>query len=440
MSGSEDADADAPRTSPRRLAAGAGVGRNFIAMMIWQVSTYLVPLVTFPYLTRVVGPSQFGVLGFSSAMALYGTVLVEWGFNLSGPRAVVECRDRPQTLNELIWSTLGAKACMCLFSLGLLFAVYRLDKHVASLGVVVFLSWLSVLGNVITLNWLLQGLERFSLFATASIIGRLVTIPLTFWLVKSAGDVALAAAIQSAGSVLTGVFSFGIAWRLGALKRPKASCREIWQRLRHGADMFVAAASVTLFSATNAIMLASMAGTYQVGVYAAADKIKTAGNMVPAQINTVLYPRIAALFADRRRAAAELTAFGALATILASTAGIAGFYLLAGPITRLVLGEGYQGSVAVLQWLSVATLFGNLAYFLGLQVFVPFGMARKRSHLMLAAGCVNVAVAWVLIPRFGAIGAAAAFLVAEIAIFIVYAGSILRTPRLREHFMQLVTR
>ncbi len=49
-------------------------------------------------------------------------------------------------------------------------------------------------------------------------------------------------------------------------------------------------------------------------------------------------------------------------------------------------------------------------------------------------------MAWVLIPRFGAIGAAAAFLVAEIAIFIVYAGSILRTPRLREHFMQLVTR
>jgi O-antigen/teichoic acid export membrane protein len=433
-------DADAARAAPRRLKAGAGVGRNFIAMMIWQVSTYLVPLITFPYLTRVLGPSQFGVLGFSSALAMYGTVLVEWGFNLSGPRAVVECRDRPGMLNELAWSTMAAKACMCLLSLGILLAAYRLDRHVASLGVVVFLSWLSVLGNVITLNWLLQGLERFSLFATASIVGRLITVPLTFLFVKSAGDVAVAAAIQSAGSVLTGVFSFGIAWRLGALKRPKASCRAVLQRLRHGADMFVAATSVTLFSATNAIMLASMAGTYQVGVYAAADELKTAGNMVPAQINAVLYPRIAALFSDRRRAAAGLTAFGALATMLASAAGIAGVYLLAGPITRFVLGAGYQGCVAVLQLLSVATLFGNLAYFLGLQVFVPFGLARTRSRLMLAAGCLNVAVAWVLIPRFGAMGAAAAFLVAEIAIFVVYTGAIARTPRLRAHFMQLLTR
>jgi PST family polysaccharide transporter len=418
----------------------AGIGRNFVAMMVWQVGNYLVPLLTFPYLTRVLGVSQFGVLGFATAIAAYGIALTEWGFNLSGPRATIECRDSQDALNRLVWTTMGAKACLGLLSFGAVLLILQFVEHGASIGTVVLLSWLTVLGNVITLNWLFQGLERFSLFATVSLIGRFLTLPLTFIWVKAADDVAIAAGIQAAASVLTGLLSLAVAWRIGVLKRPAASWQTMFERLRQSADMFVATASVSLFSATNSIMLGAMAGTYQVGIYSAADKIKTVGNMIPAQVNTVLYPRVSMLFADRARAAAHLTAIGALAILGTTAAGVAVISLLSGPLTRIVLGDGYHGCAAVLQVLGVATMFGNLAYFLGLQVFVPFGLERNRSRIMLVVGGLNVALAFLLIPRFGAVGAAVSFLVAEVAMLGVYAVAIVRTPRLRAHFLQLLAR
>ena len=93
-------------------ATGPGVRRSLFAMLTWQIGNYLVPLATFPYLTRVLGPEQFGVLGYATAIAVYGTVFTEWGFNLSGPKAVVELRGEPQALNTLVWSTMAAKACL----------------------------------------------------------------------------------------------------------------------------------------------------------------------------------------------------------------------------------------------------------------------------------------------------------------------------------------
>jgi O-antigen/teichoic acid export membrane protein len=421
----------------REPRARAGIGRNFTAMMLWQVGNYLVPLATFPYLTRVLGPGPFGMLGFATAVAAYGIVFTEWGFNLSGPRAVVALRGDPAALNELVWTTVGAKACLCLVSFGVLLVALGVSRNLASITSAVLLAWLGVLGNVFALHWLLQGLERFSLFATIALTARLLMVPLTFLFVKGPADVALAAAIQASAPLVAAALSFYAAWRLGAVKRPHASFNGMLRRLKQGADMFVSTASVSLFSATHAVLLASMSGAYQVGIYAAADRIRTAGNMVPAQINVVLYPRISSLFLRDAHGAARLTAFGLLATGLATLAGVTLLCVFAQRVATLVLGAGFHGSATVLQLLCLATVFGNLAYFIGLQVLVPFGAARMRSRIMLACGCLSVALAILLIPGHGAAGAAAAFVAAEAAMLALYVVTIFRTPRLRAHVMQL---
>lgn len=410
---------------------------NLLAMMVWQVGNYLVPLATFPYLTRVLGPAQFGVLGYATAIATYGVLVTEWGFFLSGPKAVVERRGQPGALNELVWSTMIAKACLCSLSFGVLLVVVYLDRKLASVFPVVLAAWPMAVGNVFTLNWLLQGLERFPVFATVALAGRISALPLTFVFVRHSDDVAFAAAIQGVGALLTGMFSLIAAWRLGVLRLPCASVLSVCQRIRESADMFISSASVSLFGVTNAVILASLTTPYQVGVYTAAEKLKTVANMVPAQINTVCYPRIASLFRAQPRSAARLTAIGALAVVSASLAGLAVIAYASSPLTTLILGAGYTGAASLLKLLCLATVFGNLAYLLGLQVLVQFGNVRVRSLLMLAAGVLNVGLAIVLTPRFGAEGAAASLLAAEAALLGAYVSMILSKPLLRHHFTQL---
>src|SRR5215467_12261326 len=105
------------------------VGRNVTIMIVSFVANYLASFATFPYLTRVLGPAQFGVLAYGMALASYGTLLTEWGFGLTGPKAVVDCAGRASKLNQLIWSLTAAKAGLCVVSFAALALLLVLTQH-----------------------------------------------------------------------------------------------------------------------------------------------------------------------------------------------------------------------------------------------------------------------------------------------------------------------
>ncbi|GAB7524917.1 flippase [Paraburkholderia sp. 2C] len=419
-----DATRGAGRAGNAATHSGARVSRNVAIMIVSFAANYLASFATFPYLTRMLGPEQFGVLAYGMALATYGTLLTEWGFGLTGPKAVVERAGRAAALNELIWSVTAAKACLCVGSFVALALLFAFTPHDRTSRDVILLSWLGVLGNVFTLYWFFQGAERFGLIAAMVAINRGVTLPLTFWLVKGPQDVALAAAIQAAGPVVAALLSVAIAWHMSVLRAPQWSWRAIRRQIAEAADAFVASASVSLFGAANTILLKSSAGLYEAGLYAAADKLRTVGNLAPAQLCAVLYPRIAALFARDRASAARLTVAGAVLTVAMSGACAVVFIGWSEPLAHLVLGGAFSGAAPVLALLCASMLFGNLAYFLGLQVLLPFGAGRNRSRLILAAGLLNVAVAFVLVPRHGALGAAVAFLLAQAVLLALYLWSI----------------
>ncbi|CAM2180598.1 Flippase [Paraburkholderia sacchari] len=414
-------------------SASAGVGRNFIAMMTLQLGAYAMSLATFPYLARVLGPHQFGVFGYSLAIVAYGTTLTEWGFNLSGPRAVVECRNDPVRLNELIWSIVTGKAILCLVSLGILCLAVSFDRQLAANLPVILCSWIAVVANIFTMYWLMQGLERFKLLAIVVLLARLLVLPLTFICVHDSNDVVVAALIQAAGPFVAAAFSVWVAYRTGVLKRPCVSVASTWRRIAQGTDMFVATASVSLFSSANTVILGATAGTYQVGIYAAADKIRNVGNIIPAQINQVFFPRVTALFKGNREEAARLTAKGLCAVQFVTIGIVIFFCFAASSVSAVVLGKAYLGSATVLRLLSVCAIAGNFSYFVGLQILVPFGEGKVRSMIMFSGGAVNVAVALFAIPRFGAQGAAISLLIAELTIVALYGIVVLRDRDLREY-------
>jgi O-antigen/teichoic acid export membrane protein len=428
-------EADAAPT--QRLGA---TSRNVLLMVVTFAANSLASFATFPYLTRVLGPAHFGMLAYAMAMATYGTLFTEWGFNLSGPRAVAESGGEQAELNSLVWSIVGAKSCLCVVSFVVVLLIMALDRQIAAPAPVVLLSWLSVVANVLTLYWLFQGLERFHVIAAMVFVNRLVTLPLTFLLVRTPDDVAIAAAIQAAGPVFGALLSILMARRLGILGRPNASWRAIRARMSAGVDLFVSTASVTLFGAANTVILGSLTGPYQVGLYAAADKIRIVGNLVPTQLCSVLFPRVSQLVKSDPVAAARLTVIGALVVVAASVCSVALFSLLSEPVTRVILGASFEGSSSILVILCLSTLFGNLAYFLGLQVLVPSGFGKGRSTVMVGAGLLNIAATFALVPRFGARGAAMAFLVAEAAIFVAYMVFICGQPRLLAYFKAAMRR
>ena len=101
------------------------LGRNFVAMVMWQAGTYLVPLLTFPYLTRTLGVEAYGALGIGMAVSAYALIWTDWGFNLSASRAIAQMRQDREAVTTLFWNTLTAKAILALVSLMALLAAAR---------------------------------------------------------------------------------------------------------------------------------------------------------------------------------------------------------------------------------------------------------------------------------------------------------------------------
>lgn len=408
---------------------GGRVERNVVVMVISLIGNYAASFATFPYLTRVLGPEHFGVLAYATSIAAYGALFSEWGFSLSGPRAVVACRTNPEKLNELIWSVIGAKALICGACTALLFFLVGFTVDDSASKSAILIAWTGVIANVCTVYWLFQGVERFKLIAVLVFSNRLVTVPLTFVLVRQQGDICTAAAIQAAGPIVAAIVSLAIAKKEGYLGKPVFRILTILRYLRDGVDMFVATASVTLFGAANSIILMHFSGPYAAGVYAGADKIRVVANLVPSQISTVVYPRVERLFKTSKRSASRLIVYGAIATTIVSICAVLVVVVDSHFIVRLVLGKGYDGAASVLVTLGLAAIFGNLAYFIGLQILVPTGASKLRSASILVAGVLNIALSLVMVPRFGAMGAAHAFLISEALIFCLYLMLVFRNSR-----------
>ncbi|MFP6557995.1 oligosaccharide flippase family protein [Paraburkholderia sp. B3] len=400
-------------------------------MVMSLAGNYIASFATFPYLTRVLGPEHFGLLAYAMSIAAYGALLSEWGFSLSGPRAVVACRSNREATNHLIWSVIGGKALICAICTAFLLGYIALGTGTRDSQIVLLVSWSGVAANVCTVYWLFQGLEKFNLISALVFSNRLVTVPLTFFLVKKPDDICIAAAIQATGPIVAAFISLLIAYKEGYIGRPVLKISSIMKQLRDGTDMFVATASVTLFGSANSVILMHFSGAYAAGIYAGADKIRVVANLVPAQISAVVYPRIERLLRSDRRVAAKLIVYGVSATAIISAATVSVIAINSDLIVRIVLGAAFQGAGNVLFVLCFSAIFGNLAYFIGLQILVPSGASRKRSVSIFVAGLINITLSLAMVPKLGAKGAAEAFVISEAIIFMIYVALIFWNERSR---------
>ncbi|WP_426393583.1 oligosaccharide flippase family protein [Ralstonia sp. R-29] len=412
------------------------LGRNFVAMVMWQAGTYLVPLLTFPYLTRTLGVEAYGALGIGMAVSTYALIWTDWGFNLSASRAIAQMRQDREAVTALFWNTLMAKAILALLSLMALLSALAWLAALPGLraaAAVTLACWLCVPGSVLCVSWLFQGLERFELFATVTLVGKLLTLPMTFWLVRGPDDAWIAASVQAAGVAVTGGLSLWMVRRQRLVGPIAVTWTGMLAQWRGGWHVFVSTASVSLFAASNIVILSATVGAVGAALYAAADRLKTVANLMPAQINTVCYARVNTLFAAHPDQAAALTRRALAATVGVTLVGVVAVWTLAWWAVPWVLGREFSGVTPVLAWLTLGTLFGNAAYLLGLQVLLPFQRAGLRTGVMFAAGVLNLALAGALSLRWGATGAAAAIVLAEAAILVAFAWTIHHTPAMRAH-------
>ncbi len=379
-----------------------------MSLAVLQGLNYAVPLITLPYLVRVLQPSHFGLLSFAQGVVLYFDLFTDFGFNFSQTRAIAACRQAPESVSRIFWATIYAKTflmCISAVALSVLVAFTPKLRETSSLYAVNFLY---LIGTTFFPIWLFQGLERIKLAAALFGVARLLTIPALFLFVRHPQDYVIAGAIQASVEVTASILAWPLVFRRIGLSWHTPSIVDIRDTLKRAWPLFLSASAVQMSASSTIVILGFVAGKVEVGYFSAADKLIKASIAALNPLGQALYPHITAAKLRSPISALHLirkTLF--LMSILSISVSIV-TALWARPVCHIILGESFEHSIRVLQCLSPLPLLFGLASVFGMQTMLVFEMDALFSKIMLLSAAVSLPVTIVLSMAFGAIGAAAA--------------------------------
>jgi len=386
----------------------AGLRSNVAALSILQVMNYAVPLATVPYLVRVLGPANFGLLSFAQALVTYFDLLTDYGSLLSASRAVAVHRHDSQAVARIFWSTAAARlalALVCALALGVLVLA---SSPLRAAGALYAAAFLTVIGTALFPVWFFQGIEQMKYVTAAHASARLLTVPALFLLVRHPDHYVRAAAIQGAVPVLAGMLVAPVLWKRLRRGIYRPAFAEIGGVLRDGWSAFVAN-SALVFNATATItVLGLVAGPTEVGYYSAADKVIRALSSLVNPATQALYPHLNSLKTRApHRIAGLMRRSCSWIGVLALCVSLSTF-ALARPAGVALWGHGFLSSVAVLRCLSPLPFLLALVNLIGIQTLLVLGLDSLVSRAVFACALVNVALTALLSAGYGAPGAAAA--------------------------------
>jgi O-antigen/teichoic acid export membrane protein len=365
------------RLCPGRIQLGRATWAGLASTSVWQIANYLIPLLTFPYLARTLGVSGYGVIGVGSAIVSYALLVTDWGFEYSATQAVAREQEDPDAINRILWATVSAKVLLGLLSSGAIIFGALLFVPDPSLKAVLLILTLNVAGSAFNLGWVLRGMELLSKFAAASIIGRLAGVPLVFLLVRRSDQMAEAAFAGTAGGLITAAVTWEMALRMGILRKPRISTRDILMQTKNSAHLFLSTVAINLYTATITVILGATMGMQHVGLFGGADKIKSSVQGLLSPISMVYYPRMSFL-ASTDPKKARTTSLVLLRTVAGLSLLLSVGLCLTAPIAvRLLLGNDFGAAVPVLRVMSWLIFLVATNTVLADMIMLPFGLKRE---------------------------------------------------------------
>lgn len=265
--------------------------KNGIWMYLLQFFNTIVPLLTLPYITRILGTSKYGLFSIVINILGYYQVIVDYGFDLSATRkvALLSKNKQYEKLSYIFSSVLSARMflnIMCWF-ISLCMCFFIKDNMQV---VCLFIVLLSLFGNCIQLNWLFQGLEEMKFISIINIFVRGVSVILIFLTVKTQADLFLYCMLYSFSPICSGLMEIILARCLYKIKFVPISIKNIVSELKEGWYVFTTQLSSKVFGSIGITFLGIFALKSEVGIYSAIHKIPNIMMLGWIPIGQVLYP------------------------------------------------------------------------------------------------------------------------------------------------------
>ena len=398
--------------------------KNFLMNVLLTLSNFIFPLITFPYVSRILLPIGTGRVTFAVSLISYFVMFAQLGIPTYGIRAVAKVRDDREkltrTVQELFIINLVMSAAAYALLLIALFTVPRLFED-RTLYLIVSLN---IFFSLIGIEWMYKGLEQYTYITVRSIIFKFIALIAMFVLIHKQADYVIYGGISIFASSASAVLNFINARRYISLK--PTGGYSFRPHLKAVAIFFAMAVATTVYTNLDVVMLKFMTTDADVGYYNAAVKVKIILVSIVTSLGAVLLPR-ASYYVEHHEMDRfhEITGKALNFVFLFAAPVSLYFTLFARPGILFLSGRAYGGSVLPMQIIMPTVLFIGITNILGIQVLVPTNREKHVLYSEIIGAVTDIVLNALLIPRMHAAGAAVGTLAAELSV-LIYQYAVLR--------------
>ncbi|MBQ9609872.1 MAG: flippase [Lachnospiraceae bacterium] len=388
---------------------------NMIMNMLLTMSNFIFPIITFPYISRILLPIGTGKVTFATSVVTYFGMFVQLGVPTYGVRACAKVRDDKETLSRIVHELLSINLLMTvvvyIVYIISLFQVPRFNQDLK----LFFILGISIFLNAIGVEWLYKGLEEYGYITVRSIVFKLIAIIAMFLLVHEQKDYILYGGISIFASSASNILNFINLRKFIYLK--SVGNYNVKKHIKYVLIFFAMSVATTIYTNLDNVMLGFMRDDVQVGYYGAAVKIKTILLSIVTSASTVLLPR-ASYYVDR----GEMDEFYRILKktmhfiVLVAFPFSVYFIFFAKEGILFLSGKEYGGAIMPMQVIMPTLLLIGITNVIGIQMMVPMGREKLVLYSEIAGAVTDLILNAIFIPEFGATGAAIGTLIAEIVV------------------------
>lgn len=394
---------------------------NVIMNMILTMSSLVFPLITFPYVSRILLPDGVGKVSFATSVINYFLMFSQLGIPTYGIRACAKVRDDRDQLTRTAHELLMINIIMsCISYIALFLAIYFIPRLRDEKMLYVVISFTIIL-TAIGMEWLYKALEQYTYITIRSVVFKFIALVAMFLLVHSKSDYVIYGAITIFASSASNILNFVNVHRYIDLK--PVGKYNLKKHLRPIGVFLAMACATTIYTNLDNVMLGFMKTDDIVGYYNAAVKIKSVLVSIVTSLGAVLLPRASYYIENGRLEEFRRVTKKALSFVfLVATPMMVYFIFFAEEGIYFLSGEAYMGSIVPMQIIMPTLLFIGLTNIMGIQILVPLGKEKVVLYSEIAGGVIDIILNAILIPRYAAAGAAIGTLVAEFVVLLVQYG------------------
>jgi O-antigen/teichoic acid export membrane protein len=394
---------------------------NIFSLSGIQVVNYALPVLTVPYIVRVIGPDYYGLVNFAQAFTAYFILIVSYGFDFTATREVAIYRDDKEKLSEIFSSVIAAKVLLFLLTLFIFLPiVFLIPKFRADIEIYVY-AYLVIIGMVLMPTWLFQGKEKLARLSLFNFFIKLLYAVSIFIFIKNRNDYLLIPLIFSVAQIIVGGTSYVYAVKVFGVSMKFTRLKNISSALKDGWKLFLSTVSINLYTTSNVVILGILGSNLSVGYFAAAGKIITViQGLLLMPMNQSFYPRVASIMNESKEKAIillkKLTVSVGLIMFLASVI----ILIFSDFIIRIVFGGKFMEAAECLKIMAFAPFFIGISIVLGNQALLALKMDKYLLIITSVGAGLSISLNIILVPVFLQNGAALSWLITEFFIMICF--------------------